>query len=129
MAFEVEPRLPGDRPLFLVDYPIAKASLARVKPDNPAFAERFELYAGGMELANAFSELTDFALQEARFENEEKIRIQAGKAPLPRPGRFLQSLKNLPPCAGIALGLDRLIMLFADAAKIDQVVSFIPEEL
>jgi lysyl-tRNA synthetase class 2 len=129
MAFEVEPNLPTESPVFLMDFPIEKASLARPKPQNSAFAERFELYAGGMELANAFSELTDPAIQKARFAQEEKIRQQAGKPPLPMPEKFLDALKNLPPCAGIALGFDRLVMLFADAAEIDQVVSFTPEEL
>ncbi len=128
MAFEVEPGLGAD-PVFLIDYPIEKAALARPKPTDPSTAERFELYVGGMELANAFSELTDPVVQKARFEEEESIRRQAGKAPYPPPEKFLKSLGSLPESAGIALGMDRLAMLFADAPHIDDISTFRPEDL
>lgn len=128
MAFEIEPAL-GVNPVFLVDYPIEKASLARPKPGGPDVAERFELYIGGMELANAFSELTDPAMQKVRFAEEEKIRRTLGKPPYPAPDKFLDDLARMPESAGIALGMDRLAMLFADAQSIDQVSAFTPEDL
>ena len=128
MAFKVEPAL-GVNPVFLYDYPIEKAALARPKPQNPNVAERFELYVGGMELANAFSELTDPMVQKERFEQEEEIRRSRGQKPYPLPKKFLQALENMPPSAGIALGMDRLAMLFANATDIAQVSAFIPEEL
>jgi lysyl-tRNA synthetase class 2 len=100
------------------------ASLARLKPGNSQVAERAEVFIGGMELANTYSELTDPQVQEARFLKEiEQIRREQGRdAPLPR--KFLESLPHLPPCAGIALGMDRLVMLFCDAASIDEVMPF-----
>ncbi|MBI9074671.1 MAG: EF-P lysine aminoacylase GenX [Desulfatibacillum sp.] len=128
MAFNVEPAL-GANPVFLMDYPMEKAALARPKPGNPKVAERFELYIGGMELANAFSELTDPEIQRERFDQEEKERLQAGKAPYPPPVRFLQALETMPPSAGIALGMDRLAMLFADTTDIAKVNAFTPDEL
>ncbi len=129
MAFSVEPALPRDRPVFLYRYPAEKASLARLSPDDPTVAERFELYMGGLEIANAFSELCDPALQAGRFALEEAARRAAGMPPYPPPARFLEDLALMPPSAGIALGLDRLAMLFADTAAIDDVTAFVPEEL
>ncbi len=129
LAVSVEPSLGTDRPTFLYDYPASMASLARLRPDNPAVAERFELYLGGMELANAFSELTDPGEQRRRFAEEEAARRRAGKPPYPSPDPFLDDLVFLPPAAGIALGLDRLVMIFADARTIDEVVAFSPEML
>ncbi|TLM63004.1 MAG: EF-P lysine aminoacylase GenX [Deltaproteobacteria bacterium] len=125
---EVEPRL-GPGPLFLVDYPAPLAALARLKPANPAVAERVELYLGGLELANGFSELTDPVEQRARFTADEAARRAAGKPPRPLPEPYLADLSALPPCAGIALGLDRLVMLLAGAAEIGEVVAFTPEQL
>jgi lysyl-tRNA synthetase class 2 len=128
MAFEVEPAL-GLDPVFLYDYPIEKAALARPKPEDPNLAERFELYIGGMELANAFSELVDPVVQAERFKKEEEERVQAGKKPYPSNEKFLHALETMPPSAGIALGVDRLAMLFAGAADIAQISAFTPEEL
>jgi len=129
IALEIEPRLPADRPVFLVDYPVQHASLARTKINNPAFAERFELYIGGMELANAFSELTDSAEQSRRFAAEEDQRQQLGKVPYPAPQAFLRELNTLDSAAGIALGIDRLVMLLCDLSRIDDCVAFTPELL
>ncbi len=130
VAFRVEPGLGAlGRPAFLVDYPAECAALARRRADAPHLAERFELYLGGLELANAFSELTDPAEQAARFERERQKRRRDGRADYPWPERFLADLARLPPCAGIALGVDRLVMLLAGAETIDQVVAFTPEEL
>lgn len=126
-AFEIEPRLGRDRPTFLVDFPLPLAALARRKKGEPV-AERFELIVAGMELANAFSELTDTAEQRHRFEQEIfEIRKEGRGASMPEP--FLKELDRMPPAAGIALGVDRLVMLLLNVDKIDRVVAFSPEEL
>lgn len=125
---EVEPRL-GSGPLFLTDYPAPLAALARLKPGNPAVAERCELYLGGLELANGFSELTDPVEQRGRFATDEAARRAAGKPPRGLPEPYLFELPNLPPCAGIALGIDRLVMLLTNANEIGEVVAFTPEQL
>jgi lysyl-tRNA synthetase class 2 len=129
VALEIEPQLGRTRPTFLTDYPAPLAALARRKPDDPKVAERFELYLGGLELANAFSELNDPAEQRRRFEKEETERRRAGKPPYPVPEKFLTELAAMPPSAGIALGVDRLVMLLTGATAIDEVVAFTPEEL
>jgi lysyl-tRNA synthetase class 2 len=126
---EIEPHLGVTKPTFLYDYPVSLAALARLKPDNPDFAERFEIFVGGLELANGFSELTDPQEQRARFERDLKQRFNSGKQVYPMAERFLKSLEHMPEAAGIALGIDRLAMIFANRSKIDHVVSFTPEEL
>jgi lysyl-tRNA synthetase class 2 len=129
IAFSIEPRLGMERPTILYDYPIEVASLARPKPNHPHLAERFELYIAGIELANGFSELTDPEEQRLRFNKELKLLnpTKHGQYSLPEP--FLNDLKKMPPAAGIALGIDRLIMLLTNSKSIDQVVAFTPEEL
>ncbi len=129
ISLQIEPQLPAVRPIFLTEYPIEHAALARKKSADERVAERFELYIGGMELANAFSELTDPREQRQRFAAEEQQRRAAGKSPYPSPEPFLQELGSLPPSAGIALGIDRLVMLLCDLASIDAVVAFTPEQL
>jgi lysyl-tRNA synthetase class 2 len=129
MVHEIEPRLALSKPAFLYDYPSAYAALARLRENEPGLAERFELYMGGLEMANAFSELTDTLEQEIRFKKERHERQQLGKTVYPMPEKFLHALQHMPPSAGIALGVDRLIMLFANQGTIDNVVSFTPEEL
>lgn len=129
MVTRIEPSLPAGAPVILLDYPAQMAALARLKPDDPTVAERFELYLGGLELANAFSELNSPDEQRVRFEDANRKRLQAGVAPLPLPEPFLGELAAMPPSAGIAFGIDRLVMLLADAARIDDVVAFTPEEL
>lgn len=129
MGIDIEPKLGFDRPLFLYDYPACCGALARLKPVDPSVAERFELYIAGMELCNAFTELTDPLEQRARFEIENRARGATGKAVYPLAKPFLQALDTMPPAAGNALGLDRLVMLFTDAKSIDEVVAFTPEEL
>jgi len=128
MIEEVEPRL-GFDPLFLYDYPAQRGSLARLKPEDPSLAERFELYIGGLELCNAFSELTDPFEQRRRFAQEQDRRKLHGQAVLAMPEKFLSALADMPQAAGNALGIDRLVMLVTDAAAIDEVVAFTPEEL
>jgi lysyl-tRNA synthetase class 2 len=129
MVTNIEPRLNREQPVFLYDYPASMASLARLKAGNPMVAERFELYAGGLELANAFSELLDPVEQRKRFELEQAERDLHGKPVYPLPHKFLSALDRMPPSAGIALGVDRLIMLFTGKTEIDEVVSFTPEDL
>lgn len=129
MGIDIEPKLGLHRPLFLYDYPARCGALARLKPGDSTVAERFELYIAGMELCNAFSELTDPMEQRVRFETENRDRGAAGKTVYPTADPFLQALASMPPAAGNALGLDRLVMLFCDAASIDEVVAFTPEEL
>ena len=129
LVLSVEPHLGNARPLFLYDYPAACGSLARLKPGNTHLAERFELYIHGLEICNAFSELTDSHEQRTRFEAEKKVRASAGKDDYPLPEFFLKALEDMPEAAGNALGIDRLVMLFADANCIDDVVAFTPEEL
>ena len=123
------PRLGYGRPTFLHEYPASLAALARLKEGAPHLAERFELYIAGLELANAFSELVNAEEQRARFAQDRKRRQELGKAVYPVAENFLQALAHMPPAAGIALGVDRLVMLFADAADIRAVVAFTPEEL
>jgi lysyl-tRNA synthetase class 2 len=129
MAFEIEPQLGLHRPTILYDYPVELAALARRKTSQPDLAERFELYIGGMELANAFSELTDPIEQRHRFIEDEAARRKRGKRPRPMPEQFLNELHQLPESAGIALGIDRLIMLLTNAKTIDEVTFFTPEDL
>jgi len=129
MVEEIEPHLGISKPVFLYDYPASFAALAKLKEGAPDFAERFEIYIGGLELANAFSELIDAGEQKSRFETDRRERERLGKTVYPFPKRFLESLPEMPPSAGIALGVDRLAMIFSNATKIDDVVSFAPEEL
>jgi len=123
----VEKVIPGfdsSRPIVLLDYPGAMASLARIRPGRPAVAERAEAFIGGLELANAYSELNDAAEQQRRFELEIEALKREGKRGAVLPQKFLEALPRLPQCGGIALGIDRLVMLFCDAASIDEVIAF-----
>jgi elongation factor P--(R)-beta-lysine ligase len=129
MGLEIEPRLGLDRPVFLYDYPVQTGALARIKPSDPRLVERFELYLAGMELCNAFSELTDSLEQRARFEAQNQRRREKGSGAYPIPEPFLRDLEAMPPAAGNALGLDRLVMLFTNSPTIDEVVAFTPQTL
>jgi lysyl-tRNA synthetase class 2 len=129
MVRDVEPHLSGTRPVFLSDYPAERGSLARLRADDATVAERVELYIAGLELANGFTELTDPVEQRTRFVREEANRRSMGKQAHPLPERFLEELEDVPPAAGMALGVDRLVMLLVDAASIDDVVAFTPEDL
>jgi lysyl-tRNA synthetase class 2 len=129
MVRDIEPRLGITGPVFIHDYPAARGALARLKPDDPSVAERFELYIDGVELANAFTELNDPAEQRSRFLHEQETRLSMGKAVYPMPEKFLEELTHMPPAAGIALGLDRLVMVLLHASSIDEVVTFTPEQL
>jgi lysyl-tRNA synthetase class 2 len=120
----VEPRLGALKPTILHDYPASMAALARLKPDNPLWAERFELYLAGVELANAFSELVDPVEQKKRFESEQRLRSVLGRPLYPIDAELLAFLSRMPPSAGIALGVDRLAMLFCDASRVQEVLAF-----
>ena len=123
MDEKIEPQLGIGRPTFLCDYPISMASLSKPKEDDPRFAERFELYVCGIELANAFSELTDAAEQRRRYhiEMDEKERLYGERYPLDED--FIAALEHgLPPSGGIALGVDRLIMLATGAEDIQDIL-------
>jgi lysyl-tRNA synthetase class 2 len=125
----VEPRLGCKRPTFLYDYPAQLAALSKIKKDDPTVAERFELYIDGLELANGFSELTDPVEQRKRFEEASAKRAAKHWARYAMPEKFLHALNAMPEAAGIALGIDRLVMILSDAAVIDDVVAFPPEVL
>lgn len=129
ISFDIEPHLGITCPVFLYDYPAERSTLAAAQPGNPHLAQRFELYIAGLEICNGFTELTDPDEQRKRFEAALAFRKQQGEAAYPIPENFLADLKFMPPAAGNALGIDRLVMLFSDAASIDDVVAFIPEEL
>lgn len=123
LADKIEPRLgEGGRATILCEYPLPQAALARAKPGSAKVAERFELYACGVELANAFSELTDAAEQRKRFVRamDEKQRIHGERYPVDED--FLDALAAMPQASGIALGFDRLVMLVTGAERIDQVI-------
>ncbi|HIQ37160.1 MAG TPA: EF-P lysine aminoacylase GenX [Desulfocapsa sulfexigens] len=126
---EIEPHLGKQTPAILYDYPLELASLARPKADNPAFAERFELYVAGIEIANGFSELTDPVQQRSRFEEEYAKMDPSHKRQKKMPELFLQDLGKIDEAAGIAMGLDRLFMLFIGKDSLDHAVPFSPEEL
>ena len=118
----VEPALAQcEQPVFLTHYPAPLAALARTSQADPRASERFELYVAGLELANGFGELTDAAEQRKRFTAEAQARQRAGRRNYPLDERFLAALDALPPSAGIALGLERLLMLVFNAAHIDEV--------
>ncbi len=122
MVEKVEPNLGQGRATILCEYPVSEAALARPKPGDPRVAERFELYACGVELANCFGELTDPVEQRARFEIEmaEKARLYGERYPIDED--FLAALAIMPPASGGAMGFDRLVMLAAGARRIEQVL-------
>ncbi|PIR55377.1 EF-P lysine aminoacylase GenX [Candidatus Peregrinibacteria bacterium CG10_big_fil_rev_8_21_14_0_10_36_19] len=122
---EIEPHLGKNKPLIVYDYPSSQAALAKKSTKNPFFAERFELYIAGIELANAFSELTDAQEQRDRLKQEQQERKELKKTVFPIDEEFLHSLESIQfPCAGIALGLDRLLMLLMDKKSINEVLLF-----
>jgi len=125
----VEPRIGRDRPTILYEWPARYAALARLKPEDPAVALRFELYAAGLELANAFDELRDAEEQRRRLLDEQALRASRGLDLYPIDERFLEAVGGLPPCAGIALGVDRLVMLLYGADTIEEVQAFAEQDI
>jgi lysyl-tRNA synthetase class 2 len=119
---KVEPCLGIERPTFLADYPASQAALAKLKPGG--VADRFELYAGGLELANGFSELNDSREQRARLEDEQRQRAALGREVFPLDEKFLAALDQMPAAGGVAVGFDRLLMLLTGAKTIADVLLF-----
>jgi len=125
LATIVEPAMPVEIPVFVFDFPASQAALARIRADDPPVAERFELFLGGMELANGFHELRDTAEQAGRFERDLQRRRDAGLKQPPVDRRLLAALDaGLPECTGVALGFDRLVMWLAGCDHIAEVLSF-----
>ncbi len=123
MVLKVEPELGKDCPEFLIDYPAARASLSRLSAADNRVAERWELYIRGMELGNAFGELTDAAEQKRRFASALKFRAEQGMLAYPEATDFLEALeKGLPQSSGCAIGFDRLCMIFCDSYDIAEVI-------
>lgn len=125
MSHVIEPQLGQQQPSFIYDFPATQAALARVRPDTPPVAERFEVYSKGIELANGFHELADAKEQQQRFKADLSKRQLLGYSPVPMDQHLLAALAaGLPDCAGVALGIDRLVMLATQATDIKQVISF-----
>jgi lysyl-tRNA synthetase class 2 len=125
----IEPALGRQRPTLVFDWPAPLAALARRKEDDSRLAERFELYAGGLELANAFGELTDPVEQRARFLEESAARHQRGRTVYPLDEKLLAALSHMPPTSGVALGFDRLVLLVLGATDIREVIAFADDEI
>lgn len=131
MTHRIQPALPPDRMLVVHDYPASQCALARIRPaqahvpGDVAVAERFEVYLGSLELANGYHELTDATEQAARFEHDLDVRRRRGAATPPQDARLLAALAHgLPDCAGVALGVDRLLMAMLGSDSLDTVVAF-----
>ncbi len=121
----IEPHLGSDAPFFLYDFPASQAALAKIRPENPPVASRFEMYFKGVELANGFHELQDAKEQRGRFEKDLAYRRNHHLPSVPMDERFLAGLQEgLPDCAGVAMGIDRLIMLVLNQNSISDVISF-----
>ena len=122
----VEPMIAEQtKPVILYDYPVELPSLARKKASDPRFVERFELYVAGLELGNAFSELTYLKEQKERLLADLALRRKLGKKAFPIDQEFIEALEaGLPPTAGMAIGVDRLVMLLADTAQISDTLFF-----
>ena len=129
MLTKVEPKIGIDRPCVIYDWPAQSAALSALNPKNPLLAQRFEIYWKGLELANAFAELTDAAIQEKRFEEANLLRMARGVEPLPVDKTFLRDLAEMPPSCGIAIGIDRLIAVFIGKKDLSEVTFLLPVEM
>lgn len=122
---EIEPKLGFEKPIFVYDYPSSQAALSKKKTDNSFWAERFELYISGNEIANAYSELIDSKEQRTRLKEEQSLRKKLNKPVFQVDEEFLTSLESITvPCAGIALGVDRLFMVLLNKKTIEEVLLF-----
>jgi elongation factor P--(R)-beta-lysine ligase len=125
MSLVIVPALPGGRLTFIHDWPVSQAALARRLPDQPGCAARFEVYCGGLELANGFWELSDAKEQARRFEADNRMRLSLGLPEVPADTYLLSAMQSgLPDCAGVAVGLDRVLMLMLDRSSISDVLCF-----
>jgi lysyl-tRNA synthetase class 2 len=130
MSHCIEPSLGFDAPVMVYDFPASQAALARLNPHDPQVASRFEVYFKGVELANAFHELTDPIEQRHRFEKEIINKNQDDTIYSPLDERFLAALEaGLPDCAGVAIGIDRLLMLITKLNTLDKVLTFSIERI
>lgn len=126
----IEPQIGQDKPLFITDFPVSQAALAKIRPGDPPVAERFEVYYRGVELANGYHELTHANEQRRRFiaDNQQRQARQLPQIPIDE--YLLAALQHgMPECAGVALGVDRLIMLATGASSISEVISFTAERV
>lgn len=125
MSQVVEKNLPMNCPVFIYDYPASQAALSKIRKGSPDVAERFELYINGMELANGFHELSDAEEQAQRFQQQQQQRKKLGQQGIPADYHLIEALKKgLPECAGVAIGLDRLLMVLTGAEHINEVLTF-----
>lgn len=120
----IEPKIGQEMPCFVYDFPASQAALARINQDEPRVADRFEVYFKGIELANGFHELNSSEEQLKRFQDDNRKRLLMGLQEMPIDLRFVSCLDSLPDCAGVALGLDRLLMLITEQSHINDVLSF-----
>lgn len=124
----IQPELSGEGLVFVYDFPESQAALARIRDTDPPVAERFELLVNGLELANGYRELTDPEEQRQRFERENRLRVDRGDHPVPLDQHLLAALESgLPDCSGVALGVDRLLMLVSGRERLSDVVTFAGE--
>lgn len=124
----IEPHLGQDKPVFVMDFPASQCALAKVREDSPPVAERFEVYYKGIELANGYHELTDAKEQRRRFDADNQVRRKMGLPEIPLDEALLQALeRGMPECAGVALGVDRLVMLALGANLITDVLSSVTD--
>ena len=124
MTHRLQPALPNGAITMVYDFPASQCSLARIRPGQPPVAERFELYLGRQELANGYHELNDATEQRARFEHDNARRRARGQPELPLDENLLAVLDRLPDCAGVALGVDRLLMDMLGTPDIRGVLAF-----
>jgi elongation factor P--(R)-beta-lysine ligase len=124
ITHRLQPDFPRDRITLVYDFPASQCALARIRRDDPPVAERFELYLGAYELANGYHELTDASEQRARFERDNARRRERGQREVPIDERLLAALPSLPECAGVALGIERLLMCLAGLEDVRGVLAF-----
>ena len=125
MTHRIQPMLPGNQLTVVHDWPASQCALARIRPGEPPLAERFELYIGNLELANGYHELTDVDEQIQRFESDNRRRRERGLRELPIDGHLIAALREgLPDCAGVAIGIERLLMAMAGTDAIGDVLTF-----
>jgi lysyl-tRNA synthetase class 2 len=124
-SLHIQPKLGHQQPVAVIDYPAASAALAKINPHDPNTAARFEIFVQGIELANGYHELVCAEMQQARFEADNRLRKQRGLPEMPIDNALIAALETgMPESAGVALGLDRLLMLQLKATHIEQVIAF-----